>query len=533
MVGRLLIMTVAIIFAVSSFFPYISVAKTSPFDDISKSYAKNEIINLYNKNILTGTSATSFSPNRSVTRAEFITILDRLLGLEPVASPVTPYTDVKQNDWYYGFVQAAVQLELAKGKSTTTFAPEKSVTRQEAAVWMARALKQSGNKPIASTVFKDGSRIADWASASVAAAHKLGLIKGDKTGNFRPTAPISRQETAVLIDRVLQKEKWAAELQAKPKKRIVLGWQYGQTTAQYQNNILESNVNTLSPRWYFMDKNGDVTDNTDTALISWAKKNNKQVWAMVGNRFDQDATHQVLSNTMARNKLVNQLAEIVRQYGLQGLNIDFENVAPKDRQSFTAFITALAQKLHAQGAVLSVDVSPDLDTDWTDAFDYAALGKQADYMVMMGYDEHYGELSGAGSNASLPYVTNAINKLLKVVPSNKIILVLPFYNRDWTLKPNGAVSSSEFITLTRQNEMIDTFSLKPIWNEKLGQYVASYNKQYMKHTIWFEEGRSLIAKYHLIANKKLAGTAYWYIGGESKDVWSSIRNAEKYYDYSF
>lgn len=93
---------------------------------------------------------------------------------------------------------------------------------------------------------------------------------------------------------------------------------------------------------------------------------------------------------MARNKLVNQLAEIVRQYGLQGLNIDFENVAPKDRQSFTAFITALAQKLHAQGAVLSVDVSPDLDTDWTDAFDYAALGKQADYMVMMGYDEHYG-----------------------------------------------------------------------------------------------------------------------------------------------
>nr|WP_232243116.1 S-layer homology domain-containing protein [Paenibacillus sp. GSMTC-2017] len=504
-----------------------------PFDDISKSYAKKEIINLYNKNILTGTSETSFSPARSVTRAEFITILSRLLALEPVMSPVTPYTDVKQNTWYYGFVQAAVQLELAKGKSATTFAPGKSVTRQEAAVWMARALKQTGNNPIASTVFKDGEQIADWASASVAAVHKLGLIKGDNNGHFRPTAPISRQETAVLIDRVLQNSKWAAELAAKPNKRIVLGWQYGQTTEQYGNSILQSNVNTLSPRWYFMDKTGLVTDNTDTKLVTWAKKNNKQIWAMVGNRFDQEATHEMLSSAAARNKLVNQLAEIAKKYGLQGLNIDFENVASKDRQSFTTFITLLADKLHAQGTVLSIDVSPDLGTDWTEAFDYAALGKQADYMVMMGYDEHYGALSGAGSNASLPYVTNAVNKLLKVVPSNKVILALPFYNRDWTLKQDGSVASMDFISLTKQNEILSAYSLKPVWNESLGQYVADYTKQSTKHTIWFEDGRSLIAKYHFTVNKKLAGVAYWYVGGESKDIWPSLRNAEKYYDYSF
>ncbi|MFD0589315.1 S-layer homology domain-containing protein [Paenibacillus sp. GCM10027627] len=533
-VGKILIATSAILIALGSSFSPISVAASAAsFNDISTSYAKNEIINLYNKKIITGTSATSFSPNRAVTRAEFIAILNRLLKLEPVASPITPYNDVVQNAWYYGFIQAAVQLGIAKGTSATAFAPNQSVTRQEAAVWMARALKQTGNKPISSTAFKDGDQIADWASASISEVQKLGVIKGDMTGHFRPTDPISRQETAVLMDRVLQKDSWVRELEAKPNERIILGWQYGQTTAQYQNNILQSNVNTLSPRWYFTNGTSDITNTTDTTLIAWAKKNNKQIWPMVGNRFDQEATHQMLTTATARDKVINQLVDSVKKYGLQGLNIDFENVAPKDRQSFTTFITLLAEKLHAQKAVLSIDVSPDLGTDWTEAFDYAALGKQADYMVMMGYDEHYGELSGAGSNASLPYVTKAVNTLLKVVPSQKVILVLPFYNRDWTLKPDGSVSSSEFITLTKQNEMMKTYSLKPVWDEPSGQYVASYMKQSMKHTIWLEEGRSLTAKFALVANQKLAGTAYWYIGGESKDVWQSLRNAEKYYDYSF
>lgn len=539
--ARLLIVTFVVVGALGVYSEYLSADEALdkatdhvlPFDDISNSFAKDEIINLYNKKIVTGTSETSFSPTKPITRAEFVTVLNRLLGLEPVESPVSPYTDMKQGTWYYGAVQAAVQLELASGTSATTFAPARAVTRQEAAVLMARVLKQTNGTPIADTVFTDGKRIADWASPAVASIYKLGLMKGDETGKFRPTDPITRQETAVLIDRVLQNDSWAAELETKPEEQIVLGWQYGQTRAQYQNSVLKSNVNTLSPRWYFIDQTGAVTDKTDKELVTWAKANNKQIWPMVGNRFDQEATHQVLSNTTARNKLINQLSEIVSKYSLDGLNIDFENVAPKDRESFTLFITLLAEKLHAQGTVLSIDVSPDLGTDWTEAFDYAALGKQADYIVMMGYDEHYGQESGAGPNASLPYVKNAVNKLLKVVPSEKVILAMPLYNRDWTLKQNGTVSSFEYITFTQQNQMINTYSLKPVWNKSLGQYVASYMKQSTKHTIWLEDGRSLTAKYNFAVNKKLAGTAYWYIGGESADIWSSMRNAEKYYNYSF
>jgi spore germination protein len=76
-----------------------------------------------------------------------------------------------------------------------------------------------------------------------------------------------------------------------------------------------------------LGKSGAVTDSTDASLVTWAKKNNKQVWAMVGNRSDQEATHQMLSSATARNTAVNQLAAVVSKYGLDGLNIDFENVA--------------------------------------------------------------------------------------------------------------------------------------------------------------------------------------------------------------
>lgn len=536
MVGRLAAGAAAVLCAAGLFIPYgqsVSAEDTLPFDDIAASYAKNEIIDLYNRKILTGISETSFSPEGKVTRAEFITMLGRLLKLEPVASPVSPYTDTGKGAWYYGWIQAAVQLGLAGGTSASTFAPAKPVTRQEAAVWLTKAFKQTGSTAGGATGFTDASTIAAWAESAVEAVNRLGLMKGDETGAFRPAAPITRQETAVLLYRVLQQEKWTAELAGAKDPHIVLGWQYGQTTTEYESNILQSNVNTLSPRWYFVGSTGAVPDSTVASLVTWAKKNGKQVWPLVGNRFDQAATHQMLSSTAARNTAVNQLAGLVSTYGLDGLNIDFENVAAADRASLTAFITQLAGRLHALGAVLSMDVSPDLGTDWTEAFDYAALGRQADYLLMMGYDEHYSGSMSPGSNASLPYVQHAVSTLLKSVSAEKVILAMPLYTRDWTLKQNGITPSSAELSLTQQNQLLSSYSLHPVWNSTLGQYVANYTKQSLKHTLWLEDGRSLTAKYNLAVKHKLAGIAYWHIGGESPDIWTSISNAEKFAGYSF
>lgn len=512
--------------------PASAAKSTLPFNDIATSYAKDAIIRLYEKQIITGTSTTTYSPKLPVTRAEFITILDRLLGLEPVKSTVSPFTDVAANAWYYGYVQTAVQLGLADGTSSSTFEPGKQVTRQEAAILLIRALKQSSASTGtgSTSVFKDAAAIADWAAGSVAAVQKLGLMTGDDTGKFRPQASLTREETAAILDRVLQNDKWSDSLEAEASdsEPVQLGWQYGQTTAQYEQTILGSNINTLSPRWYFISASGTLTDNTDKTLLTWADKQTKKVWAMVGNRSDQEATHTMLSSATARGKTVDALTKAVKQYGLDGLNIDFENVAAADRTSMTTFITELSTKLHAIDAVVAVNVSPDLGTDWTDAFDYSALGKQADYIVMMGYDEHWGG-SAAGSVSSLTFVQNAVTKLLKVVSSSKVILAIPFYNRDWIMNSDGSTQSSTIINLSQQNALIQTYKIRPVWNSTVGQYTVSYKNSGLQHRIWVEDGRSVSLKYKLAVDKDLAGLAYWYIGGESTDIWDSLSNAERFY----
>lgn len=92
--GRFVITILVVVLVAGVFIQHISADDEAPFKDIDTSYAKNEIIDLYHRNILTGTTATSFSPTKSITRAEFITVLDRLLKLDPAVSPVSPYTDV-------------------------------------------------------------------------------------------------------------------------------------------------------------------------------------------------------------------------------------------------------------------------------------------------------------------------------------------------------------------------------------------------------------------------------------------------------
>ncbi|SFE00260.1 Spore germination protein YaaH [Paenibacillus catalpae] len=503
-----------------------------PFDDIAGSFAKDAIIRLYDKQLLSGTSDRIFSPKKPVTRAEFITILDRVLGITPVHSAISPFKDMTEKAWYYDAVTAAVQIGLVDGTSAHTFEPAKPVTRQEAAAMLVRAFKQSGIEGDTSG-YADADEIAAWADTAVGAVRTLDLMNGDANDKFHPADGMTRQETAAVIDRALQKVKWASAL-AKPQNatRIQFGWQYGQTAAQYEQSVVQAKVTTLSPRWYFFDPAGGVSDYTDQSLVNWASKNKRQIWAMVGNRSSQEVTHQNLSNVTYRTKVEEHLTSYVQKYGLKGLNIDFENLAPADRSYMTLFISELSAKLHKIGAVVSVCVSPDLGSDWTEGFDYQALGAAADYIVMMAYDEHWSTSPKAGSVASMPYVNNAVTKLLKVVPANKVILALPYYNRDWKINKDGSVTATE-LTLIEQNNLIAKRSLLPVWDATVQQYTVSYSLNGLKHQIWIEDGRSLAAKYKTAMDHNLAGLAYWYMGGASPDIYTSLSNAERFYGLTF
>ncbi|NBD23162.1 S-layer homology domain-containing protein [Paenibacillus glycinis] len=529
-VSFLLIMGMAV-----GFYPSASSAAAAlPYDDIRNNYATEAIVNMTKLHFITGTGDRLFQPDKAISRAEFMTMIGRMLGIRPVSGAIPPFADVPKTAWYDAWVQPAIQLGLAEGTSPRTFEPNRAVTREEAAVILARALKQSSAATVAppDARYLDQDRIASWAQPSVARLSVLGLIAGDENGNFRPGTSITRQDAAVLMNRAWTHPGWSDQMQSSPPATIQLGWQYAQTTAQFERQVAQSTVNTLSPPWYYLGKTGAIEDHADAALIAWAHQQGKQVWAMVGNHSDQAATHAMLSDKARRQAFVQQLAERVRKYGSDGLNVDFENVMPQDRDDFTAFITALHQQLTAVPAVLSVNVSPDLGSDWTEVFDYEALGKNADYVVLMGYDEHWGGDPVAGSVSSLPWLRQGLSDLLLQVPADKTILAVPLYTRDWQTSAGGAAVSAE-IDLLRQNSLV--LSKKPSlhWDERLGQYVAQYGDKSAPHRIWLEDGRSLTLKTRLGDSYSLAGTAYWYMGGESSDIWTSLRNAMRYDAYDF
>ncbi|AJY77831.1 hypothetical protein VN24_18150 [Paenibacillus beijingensis] len=506
-------------------------AQSTPFNDIEGSYAKSAIVSLYKHQIVNGTSASAFSPRKKVSRAELLAALERLLKLEKTFSPVTEFDDVQAGAWYFGYVQAAVQLGLADGTSATSFQPDKPVTRQEAAVLLQRVLKQPA-AAISTSAFRDRGSIAFWAAGPVSNISKLGLMKGDGTGAFRPDAPVTRQEMAVLLYRIQKRPDWSGQFGRPSRDRIQLGWQYLQSTEQYKRTVLKAGINILSPRWYFIGEQGAVSDGTDPSLVKWASENGKKVWALVGNRSNRELTSEVLSDPSHRAALAKRLFTLVKQHGLNGLNIDFENMTVGDRSEYALFIKDLAKRLHSIGAKLSVDVAPDFGADWTDEFDYAALGAAADYVVLMSYEEHWIGSPIAGSVASLPWSAQGLKTLMEQVSANKIILGMPLFSRDWTFQPDGSFPSHD-INLTEQNRLLATNAAAVEWNSFLGQYEASYTVNGLQHRIWLEEGRSLTQKTRLALDNNTAGLAYWYTGGGSDDVWASIRNAIRFNGYAF
>ncbi|MGE7822790.1 S-layer homology domain-containing protein [Paenibacillus sp. NPDC093718] len=499
------------------------------FHDISASFAKDAIHRLAKRGIVSGDGTGAFLPRNPVTRAEFMAMVARMLKMEPVPNDLSSFQDVSKSAWYYGWIHAGLNLSIVEGNGYKFF-PNASITRQEAAVMVIRAMKESGyDNGNTAGLYTDSGWIAEWAWSAVGKATNAGWLQGSK-GQFRPQDAITREETAMLLDRVLKSGNVKSMIDSQTPANIHMGWLYNGTTKQYISYAKRAGLNVLVPRWYYMEANGKVTDHTDKELLNWAHNNSRQVWGMVGNRGNAEGTHQVLSSAQSRKSVVDSISASVSRYRLDGINIDFENVMPQDRQNLTAFITQLSIEMRRLGAKLSIDVSPDLNTDWTAAFDYATLGTQVDYMVLMSYDQHWGGSPKAGSVSSLPWSESGLRKLLTQVPAKKSIIAYPLYTRDWKI---ASSVSSQDISLAEQGHRIRLNKASFTWNESVAQYEAAYNSGGIPHRIWTEESRSLSMKHLMAAKYQIAGYAYWYPGAETTDVWQAIHNAERYAYYSF
>ena len=278
-------------------------------------------------------------------------------------------------------------------------------------------------------------------------------------------------------------------------------------------------VNVISPTWFYVqDNEGNIINNATADYVTAAHDKGLKVWGLVDN-FTQDiSTYEVLSNTSSRQNLVTQLVNAAVQAGIDGINVDFEQLSEDVGIHFLEFLRELSIECHKNNLVLSVD-NP-VPQDFTSHYDRAEQGRVVDYVIVMGYDEHYVGSEEAGSVASLPWVEQGIQDTIAEVPAERVINAVPFYTRLW--KTEAGTLSSEAIGMDKAQEVIAANNAQVYWDNDVSQNYGSYESDGCTYQIWVEDAQSIAEKVKLVSKYGLAGVAAWKLGFENSGIWQTI-----------
>lgn len=278
-------------------------------------------------------------------------------------------------------------------------------------------------------------------------------------------------------------------------------------------------VNVISPTWFSVsDNDGNVSSLASGEYVMQAHEKGLKVWGLVDNFSENMSTTTVLSKTSSRQNLENHLVTYALKSGLDGINIDFESLSEDVGIHFLQFLRELSIQCHENNLVLSVD-NP-VPEDFTSHYDRTEQGKVVDYVIIMGYDEHYVG-SDVGSVASLPWVEQGVKDTLAEVPAKRTILAIPFYTRLWKTTDGGALTS-EAIGMDQAQQVISENGAETYWDKTTSQNYGTYEGDGATYQIWLEDAQSVAEKVKLISKYELAGVAEWKLGFENSGIWSVI-----------
>ncbi len=307
---------------------------------------------------------------------------------------------------------------------------------------------------------------------------------------------------------------------------INLAW-HQVTNKEANSQVLEKladakGLTTISPTWFFIkDDNGNIQSIATQDYVNYCHQNGVEVWGLVENITykDQFDITTVLNRTSSRQNLATQLIAQAIQYDLDGINVDIEALPGEAGEGFIEFIRELSIMCRRNNIILSVDNY--VPMAYNQNYNRKEQGIVADYVIIMGYDEHFAGSEEAGSVASIGYVRNGIEKTLEEVPAEKVINAVPFYTRLWETNGAGELSSSA-LGMSNAEKTVAANGATPEWSEEAGQYYAEYENGDNFYQIWLEEERSIEEKAKLIKEYDLAGIASWRLGYERDEIWDVI-----------
>lgn len=286
-------------------------------------------------------------------------------------------------------------------------------------------------------------------------------------------------------------------------------------------------MNVIVPTWFnITDNEGNYTSLASKEYVDKAHALGMQVWAMFDNISTQESVKNVdsgklFSSTATRKKLIQDLMKEADTYGFDGFNLDFESLKSSAGPHYVQFIREMSVSCRQKGLVLSVDDY--VPAAYSAFYNRKEQGIVADYVIVMGYDEHFAG-GAAGSVASLSYVENGIIDTLEEVPKEKLINSVPLYTRVWTEK-DGKTTSKAYGITAAQN-WVEENNVELTWQDNIGQYYGEIENENGTQKIWMEETKSLGLKKDLVNKYDLAGIACWKLGFETADIWAVINDVK-------
>lgn len=331
------------------------------------------------------------------------------------------------------------------------------------------------------------------------------------------------EKAAVTIKDEVESEENTPNVEENVEKKIMF-WQYGSKLDTLGDKI--DGVDVAMPTWFKLaSSDGSVEINYDRDYYQKAKQNGYELYPIISNNYDsteidsKELTSDTLKNEQSRENLLRNILNIVEDYDLEGINVDFENMNEVDKDYYTQFLKELHPLLREKGKILSVDVY------FTNYIDRTAVGKVVDYFMLMGYDQRGNWSQNPGSISELPWVEKNVKSLIEDsnIDPQKIILGIPFYTRLWEIDSDGELSS-QTLSLGQCQRTLESYNLSTTYDEQSGQNYVSYLDGGSTYKLWVEDADSVSARTELVNKYNLGGVTAWQKGLATDEIWEVIKN---------
>ena len=311
--------------------------------------------------------------------------------------------------------------------------------------------------------------------------------------------------------------------------KICLGWHsiggVGGNDTLYSMVSGTKGMNVIAPTWFSLtDENGSIRNFGTANYVTTAHNMGLQVWGVVDNfNYANEtgtaiSTLNMLSSTTSRQNFVRNVTDAAVSLGLDGINVDFEQLSSDCGPHYVEFIRELSIQCRNRGLVLSI--ANYVPFNFNDYYRLDIQGQVADYVIIMGYDEHWHGSKDPGSVASISYVSGGLDRTLQEVPANKVVNALPFYTILW--KTEGTDVTDEYITMNNEADFMNRASVTAEWDEETCQNYAEWTSGNATYQIWLEDAESIAVKLNMMATKNIGGVAVWRLGYGTQAAWELI-----------